>query len=173
MLVKKLKNEEIVEKINAKINVPQTPSNPRGDSQSINPRMKKLFEFKEEDKTNESIREQEPRNLSQVPEYKIKENHFIKPPMPRRKIYCYSSEREGRAVSTGCSGIRTSIIPKEPVQAKPSNRRNFRPAHVRTPISYNETGNSLNISIKHPSPRAGTAIDITSRKHDLRYLNLK
>ncbi|OMJ71341.1 hypothetical protein SteCoe_30469 [Stentor coeruleus] len=178
LLVKKTRNEEIIESLNAKISIPQPPANPRGDSHSINPRIKKLFEFKEAEKTEEINKEAEVNTI--VNQTRIREMHFIKS-TPRRKIYCTSTERdsrdarehrEARAVSTGYPGVRI-MVPREPPQPKPSNRRNFRPVHVRTPVSYVDRNNSLNVSIKGPSPRAGTALDISNRRTEMKYLTIK
>ena len=163
LLLKKGKNEEAAETFSSKIAVPQPPANPRGDSHSINPRLKKLFEFKDSEKFDTPSIYQGIQNLPI--QTRMRETQLIKPPAPRRKIYCNNTtDRGGRAVSTGYPGVRNNI-PREPQQAKPSNRRNFRPAHVRTPVSYNDTINSLNVSIRNQSPRAGTALDLSVRKY--------
>ena len=158
LLLKKYKNEEFSEAFNQK--VPQPPVNTRGESHSINPRIKKIFEYKD----SEKIEEKDSMDSAYQP--RMREMHYIKT-TPRRKIYC--TEREARAASTGYNGSRN--VPKEPVQPKPTNRRNFRPANVRTPVSYNETAGSFNVSIKNKSPRAGTALNVTKR-NEQRYVSL-
>lgn len=177
LLLKKGKNEEEIENLNSKIANPQPPANPRGDSHSINPRIKKLFEYREQEKEE---KKEEPASPTSY-QIRVREVHVAK--QSRRKAYINKTERTaGRAVSTGYPGSRVvhmvpiaPIAPQcEPPRNKPSNRRNFRPVQVRTPVSYAESINiSLNMSIRNASPRAGTALDVSMRRNDMRYLTIK
>lgn len=176
LLLKKDRNEEVNDNLNSKISNPQPPANPRGDSHSINPRIKKLFEYREQEKEE---KKEEPITPTAY-QIRVREVNVVK--QPRRKVYTTKTERTGRAVSTGYPGSRVAhmvpiapIAPQcEPPKNKPSNRRNFRPVHVRTPVSYVDSMNvSLNLSIRNASPRAGTALDVSMRRNELKYLTLK
>ena len=86
LLLKKYKNEEFSEAFNQK--VPQPPVNPRGESHSINPRIKKIFEYKD----SEKIEEKDSMDSAYQP--RMREMHYIKT-TPRRKIIVLK-ERQGR-----------------------------------------------------------------------------
>ena len=213
LLLKKEKNDEISQNLTAKIAQPQPPPNPRGDSHSINPRIKKLFEYreaereKEKDREERKFREEKKEEPSSPSGYQIRVREVHVAKQPRRKVYYTTTERN-RAASTGYPGTRPHMVPMAPMsqmvpvapanmmppsghfapiapiapshhpsdipKSKHSNRRNFRPVHVRTPVSYADANNtSLNLSIRNSSPRAGTALDVSMRRSELKYMTLK
>lgn len=152
LLLKKQRNDEIAEKFNTKISMPQPPVYPRGDSNSINPRVKKIFEYKD---TDDTVLKENDLTLD-IPLGPNLELYYIKP-TSRRKIYC---NQRARPISTGYSNTK-AVVPKEPTKPKPVSKQNFRPGHFRSPVSYNETFKS---SARNYSPRSGTFIEVSMRK---------
>ena len=215
LLLKKEKNDEISQSFSNKVAQPQPPSNPRGDSHSINPRIKKLFEFREAEREKEKEKEKkEEKKVEDKKEepsspsgYQIRVREVNVAKQPRRKVY-YTTTDRNRAASTGYPGSRPHMVPMAPMsqmvpvapasvihpphhfspiapiapphyptdgqKSKYSNRRNFRPVHVRTPVSYADANSTnLNLSIRNSSPRAGTALDVSMRRSELKYFTLK
>ena len=172
LLLKKRKNNEANEILNTKIAfaVSQPVSNPRGESYSINPRIKKVFEIKD---NSIDLSKKEPKNSIRMTNNSIIEGKYIRP-SPKRVIYGNSPNnvyRDPRAASTGFQGIRTAAmyIPREinlPISG--FNKRSIRTGHIKNP-SYNKEIGPLNISIRKSSPRAGTALDVSARKIDMKY----
>lgn len=177
LLLKKQEASVATESLNAKIiNSGLQNANPRGDSHSINPRIKKIFEFKGAEKFNVTTKQAD-NSLRQVNRTVIREVHYIRP-APRRKIYgnVGNSYRDPRAASTGFQGIRTgaAYIPRDLNYPLPHTRKAIRPAHLRTPFTYtNDLANSLNITIRNQSPRAGTALDVSPGKPDQKNCTLR
>jgi serine/threonine protein kinase len=150
-------------------NIP--PANGRGESHSINPRIKKIYEIKVEKFNNSMVKD--PENAMRVGNKTIvREIHYVRP-APRRKIVVPSvnSNRDPRAVSTGFNYIKNNqISTRDPPAQLPVSRRNPRSTNYRTPFAFqNDLAASLNITIRNQSTRAGTALDISQTTNYRRY----
>lgn len=172
LLLKRAANTTANEALNAKIASPAiNPPNPRGDSHSINPRIKKIFEFKGVEKPATSAYKEVDNVVRLANKTVVREVHYIRP-SPRRRIYGNSPNstfRDPRAASTGFQGIRTgAYAPREIALPVPGTRRAVRPSNTRTPYIGNDLSISINSSVRGPSPRAGTALDVSIGKFDKR-----
>jgi serine/threonine protein kinase len=168
LLVKKLRYNEANFSINSKIAMaPLIVPNPRGDSHSINPRVKKIFEIKSIEKSNNRTYK-EPEILVKTQKSPgVRDAVYIRP-TPHRRIYG-NTYRDPRAASTGFQAIRTAglHVPRDPNHSITVNRNTYRPSNVKTPLNYHQDVNiSLTVPMKTQSPRAGTALDISLGKYD-------
>ena len=179
LLLKKLKNSEANDLLNAKIqsNNAQPQVNPRGESHSINPRLKQIFEFKGLQTGSISPNKDADTSIKIHNKTVSQENKYIRP-TPHRRIYGNSPNtyRDPRAASTGFQGIRaaaTMFIPREPNFKIIVNSKNARPSNVRTPGGYPYEIVPLRVSVQKQSPRAGTALDSSGIKQDYKYNSLR
>ena len=173
LLLKKLETQSINFSITSKIANNAVPAaNGRGESHSINPRIKKIYEIKVEKFNNSMVKEVD-NSVRMANKTIVREIHYVRP-APRRKIIAPSvnSNRDPRAVSTGFSYIRAgpAFTNREAPVQLPGTRRNVRATHYRTPFTFqNELAASLNITIRNQNTRAGTALDISQSPNQKKY----
>ena len=167
LLMKKLElqalNFSLTSKINSH-NIP--PANARGESHSINPRIKKIYEIKIE-KFNNSMAKEVENSMRVANKTIVREIHYTRP-APRRKIVAPSvnSSRDPRAASTGFNYMKTNVFVGTAAGTGqvqlPGTRRNLRATNYRTGFNMqNDLAASLNITIRNQSTRAGTALDVS------------
>lgn len=176
LLLKKNRNSEAAEILKNKIAITANgTSNARGESHSINPRSKQVFEYKAaETPSNTSTRDAESsfreQNKKIMNNTVIYENKYPRP-APRRRIYNAQNNRDPRAASTGFQGIRntTMYIPREPFFIPAANKT----ARPRNTISATREIVPISLSVRKQNPRAGTALDISGTKHGLRLYSFK
>ena len=180
LLLKKLRNQEATESLRNKISINAgIQGNPRGESYSINPRSKQVFEFKVADtSSNASTRDHDCSYRDQNNKTQIKvmnntviyENKYTRP-APRRRIYgtTHTTYRDPRAASTGFQAIRavTMYIPREPFLIPVNNAKPRNVSVVQREIP------PLSVSLRNASPRAGTALDMPGAKHGPKIYSVK
>ena len=174
LLLKKNKNTEASNNLNTKIGSNALPAfNSRGDSHSINPRTKKLFEFKAVEKLN-SLKEHE--NAMRITNYTIV-REIKYPTTTHRKTYGHSPNgyRDPRAASTGFHGQNrgTVYIPRDNKCVLPAAKITSKPVAVKAPPSNPYEIAAFNSSLRRPNSRAGTALDFSIGKVDPKNLSFR